>query len=681
MARGVTPARGPNPTQRAAELRREIEEHDHRYYVAGEPSVSDREYDALLRELRDLEETYPKIVTPDSPTRRVARGLLPGFPSVRHVTPMLSLDNTYSLEELEEFDARVRKLLRTESVDYAIEPKVDGVAVALRYEEGVFALGLTRGDGERGDDITANLRTIRSIPPRPRGTGVPPLLEVRGEVFMETKAFDRLNRRREEAGERAFMNPRNATTGSLKMLDTGEVARRPLQIFVYQLTEARRLGFETHSEALGRLAELGFRVNPDNARASGFDALRRFCERWEKKHESLAYGADGLVIKVDSLREQERLGVTSKSPRWGIAYKFGVTEAETTLEKIDLQVGRTGVVTPVALLSAVTLLGTVVKRATLHNFDELERKDIREGDRVVIEKGGEVIPKVVRVIPSPGRARRAAPFPVPKSCPVCGEPLARDPEQAAVRCENLLCPAQVRRRIIHWGSRSALDIEGLGEKTVDLLVDEKLIADPVDIYDLGVEQLVPLERMAEKSASNLVDAIAKSKKAPLERLIHAIGIRHVGSTVARLLAERFRSLEALAEAGEEELSGTPGIGPEIAGSVAAFFRSREGKKLLRGLLERRVTGTPPERRPRAETGPFAGKTFVLTGSMSLPREEAERLILDAGGRVTGSVSKRTDVVIAGEDAGSKLEKARSLRIAVWDESEFRSALAEAGVAP
>jgi len=565
-------------------------------------------------------------------------------------------------------------------VDYAIEPKVDGVAVALRYEEGRFVLGLTRGDGEKGDDITANLRTIRSIPLRLRGARVPPLLEVRGEVFMETKAFATLNRRREEAGERAFMNPRNATTGSLKMLDTAQVARRPLQIFVYQLTEARRLGFETHSEALERLAALGFRVNPDNARASGFDALRRFCERWERKHESLPYGADGLVIKVDSLREQERLGVTSKSPRWGIAYKFGVTEAETTLEKIELQVGRTGVVTPVALLAPVTLLGTVVKRATLHNFDELERKDIREGDRVVIEKGGEVIPKVVRVIPR-SSGRRSPPFPVPQRCPVCGVPLVRDPEQAAVRCENLLCPAQVRRRIVHWGSRGALDIEGLGEKTVDLLVDEKLVADPADLYDLELEQLVPLERMAEKSASNLLAAIRGSRKAPLERLIHAIGIRHVGSTVARLLAERFRSLERLAEADEEELSGVPGIGPEIAGSVAAFFRSREGKKLLRGLLERGVTGTPPERRERPETGPFAGKTFVLTGSISLPRGEAERLILEAGGRVTGSVSKRTDVVIAGDDAGSKLEKARSLRIAVWDESEFRSALAEAGVAP
>ncbi|HLQ67812.1 MAG TPA: NAD-dependent DNA ligase LigA [Candidatus Limnocylindrales bacterium] len=674
MARGVSPAR------RAEQLRREIEEHDHRYYVLGEPSVSDREYDALLRELRDLEEAHSEIAIPDSPTRRVAHGLLPGFPSVAHVTPMLSLDNTYSLDELEEFDARVRKLLRAESVDYAVEPKVDGVAVALRYEEGRFALGLTRGDGERGDDITANLRTIRSIPLRLRGTRVPPLLEVRGEVFMETKAFARLNRRREEAGERAFMNPRNATTGSLKMLDTAEVARRPLQIFVYQLADARRHGFETHLEALDRLAQLGFRLNPDNARAGGFDALRRFCERWEMKHESLPYGADGLVIKVNSLREQERLGVTSKSPRWGIAYKFGVTEAETTLEKIDLQVGRTGAVTPVALLTPVTLLGTVVKRATLHNFDELERKDIREGDRVVIEKGGEVIPKVVRVIPSPG-ARRSPPFPVPQRCPACGTPLVRDPEQAVVRCENLLCPAQVRRRIVHWGSRGALDIEGLGEKTVDLLVDEDLVADPVDIYDLGVEKLTPLERMAEKSATNLVLAIAASKKAPLERLIHAIGIRHVGSTVARLLAERFRSLEALANADEEELSGVPGIGPEIAGSVSVFFRSREGKKLLRGLLARGVTGTPPVRRARAETGPFAGKTFVLTGSLAMPREEAERLILDAGGRVTGSVSKRTDVVIAGEEAGSKLEKARSLKIEVWDESEFRSALVKAGVLP
>jgi DNA ligase (NAD+) len=673
MARALSPAR------RAEQLRREIEEHDHRYYVAGEPVISDLEYDALLRELRDLEEAHPEIVTPDSPTRRVARGLLTGFPTVRHDVPMLSLDNTYSLEELEEFDARVRKLLREESVEYAIEPKVDGVAVALRYEEGRFAVGLTRGDGESGDDITANLRTIRSIPLRLRGTKPPERLEVRGEVFMETKAFERLNRRREEAGERAFMNPRNATTGSLKMLDTAEVARRPLQMFVYQMTDARRHGVETHLEALERLAALGFRVNPGNGTARGFDALRRWCERWQTKHAALPYGADGLVIKVNSLRAQERLGATAKSPRWGIAYKFGVTEAETTLTAIELQVGRTGVVTPVAMLEPVTLLGTVVKRATLHNFDELERKDIRVGDRVVIEKGGEVIPKVVRVVP--GGRRRSDPFPVPRKCPVCREPLVRDPEQAAVRCENLLCMAQVRRRIVHWGSRGALDIEGLGEKTVDLLADEGLIADPVDIYDLTVEQLVPLERMAEKSASNLVAAIAASKKAPLERLIHAIGIRHVGSTVARLLAERFRSLEKLAEADLDALSSVPGIGPEIAGSVHSTFRSSGGKRLLQGLLERRVTGTPPERRERPAAGPFAGRTFVLTGTLALPREEAEGLILEGGGRVTGSVSKRTDVVIAGDDAGSKLDKARALGIEVWDEALFRAAMSRAGLAP
>lgn len=666
---------GVSPARRAAELRREIEEHDHHYYVLGEPVISDREYDALMRELTDLEAAHPEIAAPDSPTRRVAHGLLSGFPTVRHAVPMLSLDNTYSPEELGEFDARVRKLLRTEEVEYAIEPKVDGVAVALRYEGGRLALGLTRGDGERGDDITTNLRTIRSIPLRLRSARPPALLEVRGEVFMETKAFAELNRRREEAGERAFMNPRNATTGTLKMFDTAQVALRPLQIFIYQLAEARRHDFETHLDAIDHLKALGFRVNPDNAKAKGFEALRRFCEAWERKHAKLPYGADGLVIKVNSLREQERLGITSKSPRWGIAYKFGVTEAETTLQRIDLQVGRTGVVTPVAILEPVTLLGTVVGRATLHNFDELERKDIREGDLVAIEKGGEVIPKVVRVVARPGR--RSPPFPVPRRCPACGEPLVRDPEQAAVRCENLLCPAQVRRRIVHWGSRGALDIEGLGERTVDLLVDQKLIADPVDIYDLEVEQLVPLERMAEKSAANLVNAIAASKKAPLERLIHAIGIRHVGSTVARLLAERFRSLEALAEADEEALSGIPGIGPEIAGSVAAFFRSREGKSLLKKLLARGVTGTPPERRARAASGPFAGKAFVLTGTLSMPREEAEKRILDLGGRVTGSVSKRTDVVIAGEDAGSKLEKARSLKIEVWDDADFLAALGRA----
>jgi DNA ligase (NAD+) len=495
---------------------------------------------------------------------------------------------------------------------------------------------------------------------------------------METEAFAALNRRREKAGEKAFMNPRNSTTGSLKMLDTAEVARRPLQIFIYQVVgAAERHGVRTHLEALELAERFGLRVNPDNARAVGFAALRRFCERWEERHTALPYGADGLVVKVNTIAEQVRLGATAKSPRWAIAYKFGSYEAETVLKKIELQVGRTGVVTPVAILEPVTLLGTVVGRATLHNFDDLERKDIREGDRVVIEKGGEVIPKVVRVVPRPGR--RGPAFVVPKKCPVCGEPLVRDPDEAAIRCENLLCPAQVRRRLVHYASRGALDIEGVGEKTVEQLVDAGLVRDPADLYDLEVERLVPLEGMAEKSATNLVRAIAASKSAPLERLIAAIGVRHVGGTVARLLAERFRSLRAVAEATAEELQAAPGIGPEIATSVASYFGSREGKALLRRLEERGVKGKPPERRETPSTGPFAGKTFVLTGTLSTPREEATSRIERAGGKVSSSVSKKTDAVIAGEDAGSKLAKAKTLGIAIWDEAQFSAALKKAGV--
>lgn len=664
--------------QRIATLRREIERHDHLYFVLGEPEISDRDYDALYRELRDLEAAHPECADPDSPTQRVGRGLVPGFATVRHTVPMLSLENTYSLEELEEFDARVRKLLGKDDPVYAVEPKVDGVAVHLRYEKGRFVQGLTRGDGEKGDDITPNLRTIRSVPLRLRGRDVPDLVEARGEVFMETKAFEQLNRRREKAGEKTFMNPRNATAGTLKTLDTSEVARRPLQIFIYQLVRAENHGFETHLDALAYAGTLGLRVNPDNARVAGFQALRALCVRWETLRAKLPYGTDGLVVKVDSIREQTRLGMTAKSPRWAIAYKFGSTEAETLLKRIELQVGRTGVVTPVAILEPVTLLGTVVSRATLHNFDELERKDIREGDRVVVEKGGEVIPKVVRVLPSPGR--RGPRFPVPSKCPVCGEPLTRDPEEAAIRCENLYCPAQVRRRIIYYASRGALDIEGLGEKTVDTLVDQELIADPADLYDLAVKELVPIERMGEKSASNLVAAIEKSKEAPLERLIVALGVRHVGSSVARLLAEEFRSLDAIAGADEERLQQVPGIGPEIAASVSAFFRGAEGKRLLRRLDARGVVGRPPARRPRAEAGPFAGKSFVLTGTLSIPREEAAKRIADAGGKVVSSVSKKTDAVVAGEEPGSKLEKARLLGVAVWDEARFRKALAEAGIA-
>jgi DNA ligase (NAD+) len=667
----------PSASQRVAALRREVERHDYQYHVLGEPLISDREYDALYRDLEELERAHPELADDDSPTRRVAHGLLPGFVSVRHSAPMLSLDNTYSLEELEAFDARVRKPLGLEEIAYAVEPKVDGVAVHLRYEGGRFVQGLTRGDGEKGDDITANLRTIRSVPLRLRGRHIPDRVEVRGEVYMETKRFERMNRLREAAGEKPFMNPRNTTSGTLKTLDTAEVARRPLQLFVYQLVRAEEHGAETHLEALALASALGLRVNPDNARVVGFDALRTLCRRWETLREKLPYGTDGLVIKVDALRDQKRLGMTAKSPRWGIAYKFGTSEAETTLMKIELQVGRTGVVTPVAHLDPVTLLGTVVGRATLHNFDELERKDIREGDRVVVVKGGDVIPNVLRVVP--GTSKRGVRFPVPKRCPVCGEPLTRDPDEAAIRCENHYCAAQVRRRIVYYAGRGALDIEGLGEKRVDLLIDDGLVEDPADLYDLTAEQLVPVERMGEKSAAKLVAAIARSKEAPLERLLVALGVRHVGTSVARLLAEEFRSLPALADADADALQRVPGIGPEIASSVAAFFGSREGRGLVRRLRDRGVEGRPPARRPRAERGPFVGKSFVLTGGLSIPRDEAARLIVDAGGKVVSSVSKKTDAVITGDDPGSKLERARALGVAVWDEKRFRKALEDVGV--
>ena len=668
----------PSAAQRVEQLRRGIERHDHLYYVVGEPEISDPVYDALLRELRDLEAAHPELADPDSPTQRVARGLLPGFASVRHSVPMLSLDNTYSLEELAEFDGRVRKLLGRDAVGYAVEPKVDGVAVHLRYEGGRFARGLTRGDGEVGDDITGNLRTIRSIPLRLRGRDLPDLLEVRGEVYMESKAFEALNRRREAAGEKTFMNPRNATTGSLKTLDTSETARRPLQVFVYQVVQAERLGLESHSEALRWAGRLGLRVNPDNATARDFETVTRLCGSWEERREKLPYGIDGLVVKVDSLRDQERLGATAKSPRWGIAYKFGTHEAETVLRRIELQVGRTGVVTPVANLDPVLLLGTTVGRATLHNADEIERKDIREGDRVVIQKAGEVIPQVLRVVP--GGGRRGPKFQMPTRCPVCGEALTRDPEMAATRCENLYCPAQVRRRITYYASRGALDIAGLGEKTVDQLVDAGLIEDPADLYDLEVKALTPLEGMAEKSATNLVQAIAGSRRAPLERLLVALGIRHVGGSVARLLAERFRSLEAIAGADAEALQEVPGIGPEIAASVEAFFRSKEGRALVRRLVDRGVEGRPPERRAAAAEGPFAGKTFVLTGTLSsFSREAAAKLIEQGGGHVSSSVSAKTSAVIAGEEPGSKLDKARSLGVEVWDEAQFKAALKRAGI--
>ena len=666
--------------RRIESLRRQIERHDHLYHVVGEPEISDREYDRLMRELQELEEAHPEYRDADSPTQRVSRGLLPGFTTVRHSAPMRSLDNTYSLEELEEFDARVRRLLEKDEVEYAIEPKVDGVAVALRYRDGRFVLGLTRGDGAEGDDITANLRTLRSVPLRLHGSKPPAELEVRGEVYMETRGFAKLNERRVAAGLAAFMNPRNATTGSLKTLDTSEVAKRPLHVFVFSLVRPESHGQRTQMEALEYVRGLGLRVNRDNTVAKGFEALRRECERWETKREKLPYGTDGLVIKVNSFREQQSLGFTAKSPRWGIAYKFGSHEAETRLLKIEWQVGRTGVVTPVAHLLPVTLLGTVVARATLHNQDEIERKDFRVGDLVVIEKGGEVIPKVVRVVPSSGR--RGPAYVMPTRCPVCGTALVRDPEQAAVRCENLFCPAQVQGRIVHYASRSAMDIEGLGWKTVNALVDAGLVKDPADLYALRAEQIVEIERMGEKSAANLLAGIEKSKKAPLDRLLHAIGIRHVGARIAQVLAEHFGSLEALEQADEAALLQVETIGPEIASSVAGFFSSKAGTRFIERL--RRAGVKPESRAPRrvAAGGPLAGKTFVLTGTLEdFTREEAARLVQEAGGKVTSSVSSKTDALIAGTDPGSKLDKAQKLGVAIWDEARLKAALKSAGVVP
>ena len=497
---------------------------------------------------------------------------------------------------------------------------------------------------------------------------------------METRGFEKMNKRRVEAGLNAFMNPRNATTGSLKTLDTSEVAKRPLRIFLFSLVRPERHGLKTQMEALTWMGELGLRVNRDNSLADGFAELRRACERWKTRREKLPYGTDGLVIKVNSFREQETLGFTAKSPRWGIAYKFGSHEAETTLLRIEWQVGRTGTVTPVAHLEPVTLLGTVVARATLHNQDEIERKDFREGDRVVVEKGGDVIPKVVRVVQ--GAGRRGPKYVMPAKCPVCGSPLVRAQEEAATRCENLFCPAQVRRRIVHYASRGALDIEGLGWKTVDWLVDAGLVKDPADLYDLRAEELVEIEGMGAKSAANLIAGIERSKSAPLDRLLHAIGIRHVGTTVARILADHLGSLAALEEADEEALLAINAIGPEIASSVVEFFGSSAGGRFMDRL--RKAGMRPESREPRRApaAGPFAGKTFVLTGTLEeMTREDAARMIQEAGGKVTSSVSSKTSAVVAGLDPGSKLDKARALGVEVWDEARLKAAFKKAGVTP
>jgi DNA ligase (NAD+) len=654
----------------AGKLRKELERHNRLYYIEARPAISDSDYDSMMRRLIELETAHPELATPDSPTQRVGGEPTKKFPVARHDPPMLSLENTYNEADVREWDERCRRILPGAEFAYSVELKIDGVAVALTYENGLLTRGATRGDGDQGDEITANLRTIRSVPLALEGKDVPRLLEVRGEVFLSRQALASINEEKEDEGEEPFANPRNAAAGSLKLQDPKVVARRHLDIFVHTFARISGAGFNRHSEALESFTRWGLRVNPERKTAKSIDEALAICARWEEKRDDLPYEIDGMVLKVDSLSQQEKMGATAKNPRWAIAYKFKARQAATKLLDIVIQVGRTGTLTPVAVLEPVPLGGTVISRATLHNEEEIARKDIRVGDTVVIEKGGEVIPKVVES----RREKRTGtekPFKMPSKCPECGGPVARAEEEVAVRCENPSCPAQVKRRIRHFAGREAMDIENLGTQITDQLVEKGLVRDYADLYSLTVPAVAELERMAEKSAHNLVEAIGASKSRPLGALIFALGIRHVGVTGAGLLAQKYESLDAIIRAPEGELRDIHEIGPVVAASISAFFANAQVKSVL-ARLKKAGVNMKRTREEEPVSNAFAGKTFVFTGEMeSMSRPQAEELVRKMGGKAASSVSRLTTFVVAGPGAGSKLDKAKKLGITILDESAFK----------
>ena len=663
----------PSTLQRKIEkLREEIRAHDWKYYIESAPEISDEQYDILLHTLLELEKKYPKLITPDSPSQRVGGEPLFGFSTVTHRIPMLSMENTYSADELREFDERTRRFLGGESVEYYVDLKVDGVSVSLLYVNGLLARGATRGDGMRGDDITANLKTVRSIPLRLRGANIPKVLEARGEVYMTRAGFAEINREKEDLGEAPFANPRNAAAGSLKLLDPKMVATRHLAIWIWGVGVVEGKTFQTHEEAMRFFREVGLRVPQEGRSCRDIQTVIDTCNAWESKRARLEYDTDGMVVKVNALEAQRRLGATTKSPRWQIAYKFPARKAETRVEDILIQVGRTGALTPVAVLTPVSLSGTVVSRASLHNEDEIHRKDVRIGDRVLIEKAGEIIPQVVSVLQDKrtGKEKR---FVMPKVCPECRGEVRRPEGEVATRCENLRCPAQVKERIRHFAMRTAMDIDGLGEAIIDQVVDRKLILDVGDLYVLKAEDLVPLERMGEKSARNLIEGIQKSRSHSLSRLLYGLGIRHVGIHAARLLAEQYHSMDRIAQASQEELTEISAIGPVIAESAASFFRRPETARVLAKLESAGVT--LEEKKAVPTQGPLTGLTFVVTGSLeAFSRDGAHDAILSRGGRVSESVSRKTDYVVIGEAPGSKLQKAQALGVKTIDEGEFKRML-------
>jgi DNA ligase (NAD+) len=660
-----------DPATRAAELVELLNYHAYRYYVLDSPEVSDEQYDAWYRELRDLEEQHPELIRPDSPTQRVGAAPLEAFGTVTHGVPMLSLDNAFSEDELREFDARLKRFLDAApeaELTYVCELKIDGLAISLTYEDGALVRGATRGDGTTGEDITQNLRTIRSLPLRLQGTP-PTRIEVRGEAFISKTEFARVNQQRDEAGEPPFANPRNAAAGSVRQLDSSITARRKLEAFFYGTGVLEGQSLSTHAEELAYLRGLGLRVNENSRPVSSIEGAIDYVKTWGEKRHDLAYDTDGVVVKLDSFAQQRTVGSTSHGPRWAIAYKFPAERKETVVEDIVVQVGRTGALTPVAHMTPVFIDGSTVSSATLHNQDEIDRKDVRIGDTVVIQKAGDIIPEVVEVLKD-RRTGGETPFRLPETCPVCGSGVVREEGEVATRCPNPNCPAQVKNTIRHFASRGAMDIEGLGPAVTDQLVDRGLVRDVSDLYYLTKEQIIDLERMADKSADNLVHAIEASKTRPLDRLLFGLGIRLVGATVAQAVASRFGSLDEIRSASAEDLASTEGIGPKIADSLTAYMARLDTARILERL---KAAGVDPRVEHRAEADDsLAGMTFVFTGALeTMTREDAEVLVRQRAGKASGSVSKKTTYVVAGEGAGSKLGKAEELGVEVLTEAQFR----------
>jgi len=657
--------------KRISVLSYQLNHHSYRYYVLDDPEISDSKYDRLYRELQDLEEQSPELVTPDSPTQRVGAPPLDGFVSVTHAVPMLSLDNAFGNDELREFDDRMKRLLnRTEDIEYIVEPKIDGVAVELVYEEGLFTLGSTRGDGFVGENVTLNLKTIKSIPIRllQNNSSVPERLDVRGEVYYPNSGFMKMNKEREAKGEPTYANPRNTAAGTLRQLDSKITAARPLNIFIHSFGQAVGREFSSHSEALETFKTWGFRVNPHITVCKNIEEVIKSCEKIAVLRDDLDYEIDGAVIKVNNMAMQAQAGMRTRSPRWATSLKFEAKQETTQILDIVPQVGRTGALTPVAHLKPVKIAGVEIRRATLHNQDEIDKKKIRIGDWVVIQRAGDVIPEVVKVIKSK-RTGAEKKFKIPKKCPICGSHVRRIEGEAVHRCQNLSCPAQLKEGIRHFASKGAMDIDGLGEKLVDQLVEKALVKNVADFYSLTKEQLAGLERMAEKSAQNIIEALEASKNTDLSRLLYAFGIRFVGEHVSRVLAKEFKTFENLKKASKERLQSVYEIGPQVAESVYQFFNEEHNLETINRLLK---SGIRIKKVESAAENKFADRTFVFTGALQMfTRDDAERLVERLGGRAASSVSRNTSFVVVGENAGSKAQKARDLDVAVLTEAEFK----------